>query len=258
MFYYDLVRGFKLIFGTVSELFKNSPHSKEQPLALSEAARLMLNRCSGLLFAKVLLQKPKLSEEDIDFITRNIAKAQLAIGDALLVQHQAYTSSVLKRKTLLTGLIARHIVPNLPNLGSTYLAGVEFKLHPFRKTSPRAELLEKFNQVAQLASEIWLTLEQVRIGHFGTNLTDYALCNNNKCPEQPRWRNLAVNLKTFHRPGLVYPRQHLYNALAILLWDTEQIQKPSMLRFLQTELKTTATDLPNLVFAYQKLWERFR
>ena len=64
----------------------------------SEAAKLLVNRMSGLFLAKQRLHGSNpLSFEDYDFIARNTSKAVLACGDALLIACEKYTLSIQER-----------------------------------------------------------------------------------------------------------------------------------------------------------------
>jgi hypothetical protein len=56
-----------------------------------------MNRSSGLLFSAALLDSDKFLEKDSDFVRRNIAKAQLALGDVVLSAFGRYHSSCRER-----------------------------------------------------------------------------------------------------------------------------------------------------------------
>src|SRR4030095_12726252 len=59
MFYYDLVMGHRWLGGEEGLLRGCEHHREAQDIPLSEATRLLMNRCSGLLFARHhLTQKP--------------------------------------------------------------------------------------------------------------------------------------------------------------------------------------------------------
>ncbi len=55
--------------------------------------------------------------------------------------------------------------------------------------------------------------------------------------------------------SLRYPRERLFNALALLLWT--DYAEPTNLRAIQRNLRTQAQDLPGFVRAYQEIWQRF-
>src|SRR5205085_649743 len=140
MFSYDMALGHRWIVGN-DDLFTGCDHHFDaERIPLCEATRLLMNRCSGLLFARERLEKKEFTANDADFTRRNIAKAELALGDALLVAHQLYHWSVRERQSRLATLAA----PNLPSWWASmrrlYARGVEFKLHPQRSTESRADL----------------------------------------------------------------------------------------------------------------------
>jgi hypothetical protein len=53
-----------------------------------------------------------------------------------------------------------------------------------------------------------------------------------------------------------YPRQRLFHALALLLWEPATRSNPDLSRRLRHELRTEAGDFAALVSAYQQLWSR--
>ncbi|HEY1489475.1 MAG TPA: glycosyltransferase family 2 protein, partial [Verrucomicrobiae bacterium] len=84
MFSYDLVSGHRVLSGGAN-IFRGCEHHLDAGnIPAAEATRLLFNRCTGLLLAKELIKKRELTEEDLDFIGRNLAKAQLALGDVVL------------------------------------------------------------------------------------------------------------------------------------------------------------------------------
>ena len=84
MFYYDLATGHRRLLGE-KKLLAGCDHQRDaRNIPLSEATRLLMNRCSGLLFARERIEHEPFAAEDADFVGRNLAKAQMAIGDAVL------------------------------------------------------------------------------------------------------------------------------------------------------------------------------
>src|SRR2546430_13631947 len=72
-------------------------HRDAKRIPVSEATRLMMNRCSGLLLARERLERAEFSPGDADFVGRNLAKAQLAFGDTILTAFGRYDWSCLER-----------------------------------------------------------------------------------------------------------------------------------------------------------------
>jgi hypothetical protein len=52
-----------------------------------------------------------------------------------------------------------------------------------------------------------------------------------------------------------YPRERLLNTLPLLLWNAENLNEVSNLRFIQQQLRTDATEFSQLVRAYESLWK---
>jgi hypothetical protein len=235
MFYYDLVMGHRWLIGDDS-LLENSEHHRDAArIPLHEVTRLLFNRSSGLLFAKARLQQSSFTSDDADFVARNIAKAQLALGDSLLAAQGRYHWSCIERHQRLAAdeVLHRH-----------HANGVAFKLHPQRSTLSRDDLAKLHAEVSALAQDLFLRLESQRLGHPFPNATEYASGRINKCPEEPAWKNVLQHLRTPHvalgipQPIERYPREALLHALAMMLWINSTVQGER-------------------VQAYERLWLRF-
>lgn len=72
-------------------------HRDATAIPTMEATRLLMNRGTGLLLAGRKLAAETLAPADADFIRRNIAKAQLACGDAVLASRGRYNWSCRER-----------------------------------------------------------------------------------------------------------------------------------------------------------------
>ena len=263
MFSYDLVVRHHWLIGDDSLLAGCEHHKAEKAIPLHEATRLLFNRATGLLFAKERLHRAEFTEEDADFVGRNLAKAQLGIGDALLAANGRYHWSVRKRHRRLCVMHAAENDPTvLPEkLTQLHQAGVVFKLHPRRAKAPHNLLAHHHTELTLLARNVWLRIESQRLGQKFVTPRGYALSNVNKCPEKNALKNVLVTARTFglkaafSTDALRYPRERLFNALALLLW--EDWTQPDAMALLQRNLRTTATDLSGLVRAYESLWHRF-
>src|SRR5207248_7961690 len=73
MFIYDLVCGHRWLVGTDELLHGCEHHRDASRIPLSEAARLLMNRCSGLLFSAEHLARRTFGSEEADFVARNLA-----------------------------------------------------------------------------------------------------------------------------------------------------------------------------------------
>src|SRR6266850_176682 len=150
----DLIAGHKWIKGDDSLLRGCVHHLQAENIPLHEGARLLLNRCSGLLFATD-------SGQSADFIRRNIAKAQLALGDAVLTRFGKYHWSCLERQERVRTLSID--MPWWIEVQRQHEIGVEFKLHPYRSTESREELVCEHQAVSALARQVWLWFESHRL-----------------------------------------------------------------------------------------------
>jgi len=261
-------------------------------LPLREATRLLFNRCSGLLLVRALLQNEGLTPKQMDFIGRNIAKAGLALGDALLVAAGTYHWSVVERGRRAQEEISDSKLPapvkteserrsaepeagehrgfdnvvgarcgiNLKKVRRCHAIGVEFKLHPIRTHGSREELATQYQEVSALASDLWLWLENRRLDRSFGSIRDYALSPVDKCPETQAWRNWLCNIRTFGPAaaldgmGARYPRERLFNSLPLLLWNGEVEGETEVQCHLRKQLRSRAADWNGFVAAYKKNW----
>ena len=263
MFYYDLVLGHRWVVGDESLLVACEHHRDASRIPLHEATRLLMNRCSGLLYSAERLARKDFGPAEADFVGRNLAKAQMAFGDVVLAAHGQYHWSCLERQRRLAGLGATDGLP-LPELRSHHAAGVEFKLHPMRSLQSREVLLERHVELTGLGQRLWLWLEGRRLGAgVGSDAIDYAFAPTNLCPETSALRNRLVNARAFG-PGVAvveggsrYPRERLLRSLAVLLFRPAALQGDRSRAAVQCWLRTSAGDFRGLVEAYAGLWSRF-
>ncbi len=229
MFYYDLVMGHRWLAGG-DELFAACEHHRDAArIPLHEATRLLFNRCSGLLFANERLAQDEFSPADADFVGRNLAKAQLALGDVVLTMAGLYHWSCLERHRRLQKLAGDD-----SSLISHHAAGVEFKLHPQRSPHTRDELRQQHSALSQLAQSIFLQLESRRLEIKLSTPVDYTTCKTNKCPEIPLWKNVFIHLRTRGIPtGITrYPREHLLHELVSMLWTERHASSSAIQQYM--------------------------
>lgn len=277
MFSHDFVVGHRWVIGDKSLLAACDHHRNATVIPAHEATRLMFNRCTGLLFAAERLRRASFTAEDADFVGRNLAKAQLGIGDALLAAAGRYHWSCTGRHEHLRkwhaepgssgtsrhGAVQRLVQDAVagPRVISAHEAGVAFKLHPHRSRQTQHALATEHKELVMLAWEAWRNLEEGRLDASFASPRDYAASRVSKCPEQPPLRNVLVNVKTFGPFAAAaakpwrYPRERLFHALALLLWS--DIKDPQVISAVQRELRTRAADFSGLVSAYEQLWHHF-
>jgi Fe-S cluster biosynthesis and repair protein YggX len=255
MFYYDLVCGHRVTVGSPIVLDSCAHHADATRIPANEATRLMMNRCSGLLFAAERLAKRETSREDLDFIARNIAKAQLALGDVVLTSLGKYHWSCIQRHQQLASINE----PALPmaDLLAFHKDGVAFKLRPSPGTSTREDLQALHQSVTKAAWAVWSWQEGKRLGISAAAPADYAH-GGNKCPETSHLKNALVRLRAFGAKGLLsfrYPREGLLNSLSLLLWAPELV--PANTAWLSNQLVAPVSNRHEAIAAYERLWHRF-
>ncbi len=274
MFTYDLCTQHRWLIGDDSLLAGCEHHLDARAIPLHEATRLLFNRCTGMLFAAERLRRKTFTADDSDFVIRNLAKLQMALGDALLTAVGHYHWSCRERGHRMSELIAdwematpewvARIKPFMESLFKHHSNGIAFKLRPQRDQlaqHSREALLQRHGLLRWIAGEVWLALESRRLDERFANHKAYATTPINKCPEKPTWRNYLVNARTFQNTqqlisnGSRYPRERLFHALNLMLWN--DAMKPDHLALIQSELNTGATEFSDLVAAYEALWLRF-
>ncbi|HSU57292.1 MAG TPA: glycosyltransferase [Candidatus Dormibacteraeota bacterium] len=283
LFSYDLVSGHRTVLGP-GEVFQNCEHHrKAENIPLSEASRLLLNRCTGLLLVRELLTQPPASrkgtvpvltnETEADFAARNIAKAQLALGDALLIAAGDYHWSCRERAKRMNNLFGASSssssfsfwssISQFEPIRELHAKGVEFKLHPQRSSTSLAALGDEHRQVSTIAAQLWLWLEGKRLNQAFPDMQTYALNRLKKCPEVASWRNMLLSARVFGLKGLLnpsagrYPRERLFNSLPLLLWNGEVSREPEVQDHLRTQLVTEANDWEGFLAAYKQVWPKY-
>lgn len=261
MFSYDLVTRHRVIHG--GDLFSGcDAHLDASRIPASEATRLLFNRCSGLLLCRERFQRSDWLPDDADFVCRNIAKAGLAFGDVVLAMDRAYHWDCRERHQRLVALSNSVAEPWISEVVRLHRQGMEFKLHPYRSSATRSDLVAPYEQVSLLARKLWLWLEEKRLRRPFPTLCDYWTDPRRKCDETSSLRNCLLNLRTFGRGSLLdpmavrYPRERLFNTLPLLLWNGTQFE-PRETKHLQQQLRTPAANWGELVNAYKNIWTNY-
>jgi hypothetical protein len=260
MFSYDLLCGHRCCLGNETQLAGCEHHRDAHLIPLSEATRLLMNRCAGLLFAAERLARPDLTPADADFVARNIAKAQLGAGDAVLTAFHQYHWSVRERQRRLERLRVAETIPWMSELRRHHAEGVEFKLHPTRTADPKARLMERHQAVTEYCRVVWLWLEGRRLSADFRTLDSYLAIPRKHPSAGPR--NVLVNAKAQGVSGLLsadafrHPRERVLSTLPVLLWQPNRIHNPEASQRLRRELRTTSTDFSRLVAAFRDVWTK--
>lgn len=260
MFYYDLIAGHRLVLGNDLWLAGFDQHRAAHRIPLFEATRLLMNRCSGLLYSEEKLSRGTFTSDDADFVGRNLAKAKLAIGDVFLAMRGQYHWSCRERHKRLRKLEAEGALQQFSSLVPLHSQGVEFKLHPVRSERSVGEFRAELDFVEDVTKQLWLTLESRRLNEPFTDISSYSLSAIDKCPETDSNRNRLINARRFGMKQLInprYPRERLLNSLPLLLWQRKEFSERKLLAHLQEQLRTTARSFGDLVRAYESIWRIF-
>ncbi len=262
MFSYDLVMGHRWLLGHGGLIFGLAHHRIAENFPAAEGTRLLMNRCTGLLLAQERLGRGEFTAADADFVRRNIAKAELAFGDAVLAAHGQYHWSVRERHRRLLRLVPARPLGWLEEVRSRHAAGLKFKLHPVRSTAPRAALLARQAAVAALGLKVWLWHEQRRLGVRFASARDYAGSRLDPCPETRPHRNLLVNLKIsglwslFTSDPRRHPRERALRTLCLLLWEPSALKLASPPDTPTASRRAAPGPFADRVAAYRALWQQ--
>ncbi|MFA6658519.1 MAG: nucleotidyltransferase domain-containing protein [Victivallaceae bacterium] len=140
----DLLAAHYVIFGP-ADCFADIKKIPRRDLPFSEGARLLLNRGTGILLAEARLQQGMENNHDSEFIIRNLHKAALGCGDALLIANHLLADSGTERKTNLKRLK----IPE--NLYSAYSEALNYKYRPDHENC--SELSSWLNSTKKLFME---------------------------------------------------------------------------------------------------------
>lgn len=263
MFYYDLIVGHRRLIGGAELLAGCEHHQRAENIPLHEATRLLMNRCSGLLYSLDRLRRADFTASDADFVGRNLAKAQMALGDVVLVAHRQYHASCRERGRRLCNLNAGDQSEWLDAVRTHHAIGVEFKLHPVRSRESAGELDRRHAELSEVARRLWLWLESRRLGCVFGDVSSYVLSRINKCPETSMLRNWLVTVRRrgfgagLSMNAMRYPRERLFNALCLLLWEPDATRDARLCTVLREQLLDNAIDLAGWVAVYERWWRQF-
>ena len=214
LMWHDLAAGHRVLAGPPDLIQRLAPAWGPAPLPLVEAARLLLNRGAGLVWA-ARVQRGTVPAPDRDFLRRNVQKAVLALGDALLIAAGAYRTPGVAKLDALRQLASTGAVPAHPRLLDLYRRALEFKLRP---DAPRRAPVPdaSWAETAQLWGRTFRWVEERRLARPFADLDAYASWRGAREPPEHTWARLPRNLWVNARCGrlsLFYPREHLYRSI---------------------------------------------
>jgi len=217
MFYFDLLQGHRLVWGS-DRLLREAPAILRDPasLPLSEPARLLFNRGSGLLFARWRLEE---QGDDADgFVERNHAKLRLALADAVLSAAGRHDGSCRERARRIAG--GNFACPsNFGKLQRWHGQGVQFKLRPRHAHPDVSALAAENDELTAVWLDVFLWLESRRLGATLRTGSDYLAHRGDMFPGTSWGRNLLLHARDRVRRGSAlpgwteYPRAALQRAL---------------------------------------------
>lgn len=239
LMWHDLVNGHKVIYGDHNLLNTLAPEHLKQAPPVIEATRLLLNRGSGLLWAMQVVQSQEQSEHH-EFIRRNYYKCLLALGDALLISKQSYSTICQGRDDLLIN--SNLDIQQKDRIIELYIIALKFRTEPDNQcySKPTKQQLE---EAIFLWKKTFLYIEKQRTGNEWVNIEDYCRTSFVREPAQHRLsmlpRNIIQNVR-MKNLSVKYPRERLYQQLPMLL-----------------SLTKTDENWSHSVDRYLSLWQKF-
>ena len=211
----EMVLGAQILVGDKNE-FKKDFRNLPPQMPSSETAKLLINRLTGLFLARQKLFQNSFSNEDYDFIARNINKAILACGDAVLLSLNKYVFRTEDRLQLLNDLKLEDS-EFLNELKRLYVEAVEFKKYP-RIISNQEHYNQKYEQIVPFCEKVIVFTHP------------YLLCKNGKTVTE-RLKEIKLLIQLRHSLCFfgvkfsfsIYPHLVIISVLVKLL----QAQKPA-------------------------------
>jgi hypothetical protein len=197
LMFMELRAGHHVVIGRPDILSTMSAYDISRP-PLEEGARLFMNRGFGLVLARRLLdENPAPEGEDHEFVVRNIYKALMAAGDAVLFVNGNYDASYVERRRR----VAASDLPDLPwgdALQRAYDEAIGFKLRPRHEIPPEATLLSWHANVTALFCEVFLWFERHRFGRPDLSWKDYTGLPSRlpRLSRQDMFKNVVRNLRS--------------------------------------------------------------
>ncbi len=229
LMWHDLALGHRIMAGEPAAISGYVPPCVLDHPRPIEALRLLLNRGAGLLWTMEVVagntEKP-----DADFIRRNVQKAFLSAGDAILLVHGMHHHLVAERGKLFQQLHEKNPKVAALDLNDNYQRAVEFK------SSPDSVPAEVNADDLDAARHAWLASllysECVRTGNNYSSINELVADPSIREPEKNQWWQRPANLLRGMRNGqwsTLYPREALYRTLPLMLMQQPTPQQPEKL-----------------------------
>ena len=257
LFNYELRYGHIVTYGR-QDILSVMPEWEGDSIPVMEAAKLLLNRGVGLFLSRQKLANEPDSDAANEFVTRNIYKAVMAIGDAALMCERTYHFSYLRRLELMEDIRQSSIVKSL-DIYDDYLSSMEYKLRPARNIFNRQQLSAMLDKnIEKLLRMFFIVSGKVFKLPDGAGYNMFAqgfLSDSNPVCIA---RNMLLNFKTFKLHGfdpvwfMKYPRMRLFYCLAYILDREPKPSKAQVCRVLGI-----CKDQGNIEQRFMDLWERY-
>jgi hypothetical protein len=260
MFTYDLVSKSHIIYGDQSFFSRHTRHLDSSSIEISEAERLLYNRLSGILFSLEKINRGYLTQQDTDFVVRNIAKLKLSLGDACLTVFGNYHWSTIERNRALRKLFDHWVIldsDTQERIVALHDEGMAYRMNPSWGGESLRTLAAEIDDLLELAQPIWQwtqneSLEQQYI----------RARNRNRFQVMEALRDRVRNLRYFGISDSLNPynRLNARERLKKCLWDLIQRQRYHWVEFQNGHVARLLNTFPekadDLISRYQLLWSR--
>lgn len=224
LMFMELKAGHHVVHGPADVLDALPDYDTARP-PLEEGARLFMNRGVGLLMADMLLREERpLTQDEHEFVVRNIYKALMALGDGVLFIEERYDPSYVVRRERVAAIDTCDM-PSWPQVRAAYDRAMAFKFRPTHAIPEGHTLRSWHGETVTLFDGAFLWFEQQRLQTPGLDWGGYA-ARDRRLPDlssHDHLKNLYRNLR--HRAGglppagecFLHPRDRILKRLPALL-----------------------------------------
>ena len=171
--WYEIRNGHQVLWGDI-DLERIMPPLPAERLPLLDGAIYFLSRGSGLLISALyFLPDGKVAKRHRENFQLEVAKACMAMGDALLLLRRQYHYSYVERQRRVRGLDVRD-VPRGETVRAWYVDAVERKLFPRFDWPGDDEAVQHWFEVRDLFGEFFLWFESQRLRQSFTDWGAYS------------------------------------------------------------------------------------
>lgn len=228
---YELIQAHIVVLGDKNVLSGIGPREFEE-VPFMEGIRLIMNRSAGLMLSRKAFRKSEINDVDREFISRNICKAIIAMGDVMLMIIGDYNCFYQGRLEL----VAKHkdeAIFSRIGLSDYYKRAIEYKFRPVDMDLSDESLEEWLEEIIEMAAQVY----QVCFDHLAgkaiqSDVSGYLMQEDHSwnSPKDAA-KNSIRTLREFGVKGMMNkwfmrnPRQRLYSTLPYLLFGNEQMGK---------------------------------